>query len=195
MFILAPFSKSSFFWICSSRPFTSRNIQSAWWNWSGPAGMWPEASTARSGRVVSLMRKQCRGEQQCRSILKGNTLHLRPSGPFVRWRPCVETSSSREFATCPSTSSSSGLCTACCTTSSSWRGSASTTRPPTTTSGTAEVRLCLFLFLFILTSPPSYVFSSTVIFSSSFQRPWRTFQRWWCSSKAPWWRWRTSRSF
>ena len=55
MFILAPFSQSLFFWICSSRQFTSRNIQSAWWSWSGPAGMWPQASTARSGRVVSVM--------------------------------------------------------------------------------------------------------------------------------------------
>lgn len=63
------------------------------------------------------------------------------SGPAARWRLSVETLSSREFATCPSTCSSSGPSTACCTINSSWRGSASTTHPPTRTSGTAEVQL------------------------------------------------------
>lgn len=31
--------------------------------------------------------------------------------------------------------------------------------------------------------------------SSLFQHPWLTSPRWCCSSKGPWWRWRTSRSF
>lgn len=69
----------------------------------------------------------------CVSLLSATT------DPVVRWRPCVETLSSRRFVTSPSTSSCSVLFIGCCTTSSSWRGSANTTHPLTTTSGTLEV--------------------------------------------------------
>lgn len=72
-------------------------------------------------------------------------------GPAGRWRLCVETLSSSEFATCPSICSSSGPSTAVCTTNSSSRGSASTTPPPTMTSGTAGVQLGLSTHLY----PPS----------------------------------------
>lgn len=104
-------------------------------------------------------------------------------GPTGRWRLCVETLSSSEFATCPSICSSSGPSTACCTTNSSSRGSASTTPPPTMTSGTAGVQLGLSTHLSTLK-----VFFGALIDPSLpalFQHPWLISLRWCCSSKGP----------
>lgn len=114
-------------------------------------------------------------------------------GPAGRWRLFVETLSSSEFATCPSICSSSGPSTACCTTNSSSRGSASTTPPPTMTSGTAGVQLGVSSHL-----SPLKVFFCALIYPylpALFQHPWLISLRWCCSSKGPWWKWRTSRSF